>query len=232
MTERRRLVAPMAVGLALIGAGGWVLTGAGADAAPRRAPVALDLSAVGSPTTTAPVAPTDRRASSGVPVAPVGTRDALLADDVAVPTVSPTHIGIERVGASAAVAAVGVDARDEVAVPSDVTQAGWYRFGPAPGSDGSAVIVAHVDYDGRPGPFFRLADVAAGHVVTVGFSDGSTRRFAVTQTGSYRKEHLPTAALFRTDGPPQLVLITCGGDFRSDRRSYADNIVVLASPLG
>jgi len=33
-------------------------------------------------------------------------------------------------------------------------------------------------------------------------------------------------------GPSQLVLISCGGAFDRDRRSYEDNIVVIAKPVG
>jgi hypothetical protein len=32
------------------------------------------------------------------------------------------------------------------------------------------------------------------------------------------------------DGDPQLVLITCGGEFDTEARSYADNVVAFARP--
>ena len=34
----------------------------------------------------------------------------------------------------------------------------------------------------------------------------------------------------RTDGPAQLVLVTCGGAFDPVRHRYADNYVVVAAP--
>jgi hypothetical protein len=57
-----------------------------------------------------------------------------------------------------------VDARGEMAVPEDVRETGWYRFGPAPGSGaGSSVVSGHVDdrVQGR-GAFYRLVDLAVG----------------------------------------------------------------------
>jgi hypothetical protein len=41
---------------------------------------------------------------------------------------------------------------------------------------------------------------------------------------------LPIEQLFVPDGPPGLVLITCGGSFDRGVRSYQDNIVVRAVP--
>jgi len=37
--------------------------------------------------------------------------------------------------------------------------------------------------------------------------------------------------LFRTDGPPMLTLVTCGGPFDSATHHYRDNIVVSAAPI-
>lgn len=230
MGRRAGVVAPV-VGVALVVVGAVLLATAGpapgvVDATiDRRRPLTLD-----AVTTTAPPAPA-RVESSGIAAVAVGTTDARLAAVTRAPTNPPVALSIDSIGATTTVAPVGVDERGDVAVPPDASNAGWYRFGAVPGAEGSAVVVAHVDYDGRPGPFFRLAAVEPGDVVTVTLADGSVSRFAVTQTAQYRKDELPTAELFRTDGPPRLVLITCGGDFRRAERSYTDNVVVVAEPV-
>jgi hypothetical protein len=36
--------------------------------------------------------------------------------------------------------------------------------------------------------------------------------------------------LFAIDGQPQLVLITCGGDFDNATAQYDQNVVVIAAP--
>ena len=39
------------------------------------------------------------------------------------------------------------------------------------------------------------------------------------------------AGIFRVEGEPQLVLVTCGGAFDPARHRYQDNLVVIATPL-
>ena len=52
------------------------------------------------------------------------------------------------------------------------------------------------------------------------------RRYRVTSVRRVRKQALPSSIYSRT-GPPQLVLVTCGGPF--DGHHYRDNIIVTAS---
>ncbi len=59
---------------------------------------------------------------------------------------------------------------------------------------------------------------------------GRVLHYQVTARVSYPKAALPTS-LFRTDGPPTLTLITCGGPFDSATRHYRDNVVVAAAPI-
>lgn len=58
----------------------------------------------------------------------------------------------------------------------------------------------------------------------------TTQTYTVTQMGQFPKAGLADQQLFRTDGPPRLVLITCGGSFHPSTRSYADNVVIIAEP--
>ena len=44
------------------------------------------------------------------------------------------------------------------------------------------------------------------------------------------KQVLPLDRLFAREGPPRLTLITCGGPFLPEYRSYRDNLVVVAEP--
>ena len=194
---------------------------AGADPAPQgtaRADVA---------TPTAPPAP------SPPPTSRIGIRSGRLED---LPAAGPAPVGvrIEAAGVAAAVVPVGVEPGSQaLAVPDDVAVAGWYRFGPAPGDPGSAVLTAHVDSANQGlGAFFPLRDVAPGAAVTVTFDDGSSRAFEVVGRRSYSKDALPVAELFARDGEPLLTLVTCGGPFDRATRSYEENLVVYAVPAG
>lgn len=115
----------------------------------------------------------------------------------------------------------------------DPAVAGWYRFGPAPGSaEGSVVIAAHVDAPGFPiGPLSTLRDRGAGDTVVLTDRSGARWRYMIRSVVQHPKEDLQTEVLFARTGPRRLVLITCGGDFDRDRMRYSDNVVAIATPL-
>jgi sortase (surface protein transpeptidase) len=125
----------------------------------------------------------------------------------------------------------GVEKNGEMEVPDNVVDVAWYKFGPAPGEAGSAVLAAHVDLDSQgPGVFFELSTLEPGSVIYVDFDDGSTRAFRAEARAIYDKDALPTNAIFSRHGPPVLTLITCGGDFNRSIRSYESNVVADAVP--
>jgi hypothetical protein len=144
---------------------------------------------------------------------------------------TPVRLSIEPGGLAAEIVPVGVDSTGEaMALPPEASVVAWYRFGPSPGGTGSAVIAGHVDFGGRPGAFFHLGLIDVGAIVTIEFADGSARAFTITARRTYAKADLPVAELFRADGPPGVVLVTCGGPFDRGLRSYQDNVVLYAMP--
>jgi len=186
---------------------GLVLVGCGAAPAPAAAVVPTALAAT--------VTATAAAASDPGNVAP------------------PARIRLPSLGVDTAVVAVGVDARGEMAVPEDVKETGWYRFGPAPGSaTGSSVVSGHVDdkLQGR-GAFYRLVDLAVGDPVVVTTAAGADLAFRVSAVRRIPKSTLPVDELFARDGPPHLTLVTCGGAFDRALGSYRDNVVVTAVPV-
>ncbi len=142
----------------------------------------------------------------------------------------PVAVRIADLGLEAQILSVGVDENNEFAVPA-ADMVGWYQYSATPGSAGSSVLAAHVDYGGRAGAFFNLAKLELGETLEVEMGDGSVLRYRVIDNQSYDKEELPAVELFRKDGDPVLTLITCGGTFDSERRSYRDNVVVTAEPI-
>jgi sortase (surface protein transpeptidase) len=132
----------------------------------------------------------------------------------------------------APIGAYGVNSRTgQMDVPHNVTEVAWYRFGPAPGQAGSAVLAAHVDLEGQgPGLFFRLRDLGPGDLIEVQYDDGSELAFEVQAQALYPKEELPLDVIFSKEGPPLLTLITCGGGFDPDAARYDSNVVVYATP--
>ena len=130
--------------------------------------------------------------------------------------------------AGAPVVPVGAEPDGEMEIPG-VTEVGWYRHGPRPGDGGSAVLVAHIAYDGVDGVFRHLDDLEAGDEVVVVFADGATRRFTVEAVARYPKTELPDD-VFARRGDARLMLITCGGEFDTATGHYEDNVVAHARP--
>ncbi|MEM7094874.1 MAG: sortase [Actinomycetota bacterium] len=163
---------------------------------------------------------------TGLPPAQVGFDDLALDHDGR----RPVSLAIEAIDVvDAAVIAVGVNPDQTFEVPP-ADEVGWYRFGPTPGDEGSAVLAAHIAFDGVDGVFRHLADAEVGSVVVVGFDDGTSQRYRIESITDYVKEELPDELFART-GDAQLALITCGGSFNPELRSYDSNTVAVAVPI-
>ena len=141
----------------------------------------------------------------------------------------PTALAIPSLDVVSQVVATGVTAQQEMEIPP-VDQAGWYRHGPRPGDPaGSAVVAAHVDYEGEPGVFQRLGELALGETVLMSDADGRWREFRVTERFQLDKSDLAAADLFRSSGQHVLTLVTCGGAFDESMRNYEDKGVAAFS---
>jgi sortase (surface protein transpeptidase) len=92
---------------------------------------------------------------------------------------------------------------------------------------GAAVVVGHVDLDGRPGVFARLGSATSGTEVDVGSGTGAVR-YRVASVASYRKADFPTDLVYGPTDEAELRLITCGGRFDKSTGHYEDNVVVRA----
>jgi len=141
-------------------------------------------------------------------------------------------VQIPRIGLDARVEPVGVDpASRAVGLPSDGQTVVRYRHSAAPTQPGSAVLTAHVDYDGQRGPFYELRLLEPGDTITVELDDGARQQFEVVARRSYARDELPRRRIFASSGPPVLSLVTCGGGFNETERRYNANVVVFTVPV-
>jgi hypothetical protein len=162
----------------------------------------------------------------------IRTASALLADTLRAPPAgdgTPIRLALDGEVIDAPVIAVGSDPRTgALDLPGDASIVGWYAPGSSPGRPGTTVIAGHVDLAGARGAFFGLRTVDPGHRVVVTTADGVAHTYLTVARRTYPKNELPTTDLFRADGPPRLVLVTCGGPFDAATHTYRDNIVVYA----
>ena len=161
----------------------------------------------------------------------IGTHSALLVNAALRKEVPPARLRVPALGIDASVVETGVDTADySLEVPPTGEVVAWYRFGPSPGDPGSSVLAGHVDYNGKPGVFFELRLLEPGVTFEVEDTEGGVRSFRVVERRQVAKAELPTADVFKTGGPPSLVLVTCGGQFDDLVDSYRDNILIYAVP--
>ncbi len=230
----RSAVATLVVGLALaVGVPtAWALTRPPAAAGPPVEQV-LDAPDRPAPSPAAPEtpAPSETPQAPATPAPqPVPVRDASPTPPAVAP--APVRLTLPRVGIDAAVDPVGVEPDGSMTIPREVDRVGWYRFGPAPGQPGSAVLAGHVDSATEGlGAMAPVRSAQVGDEVTVTDASGATTRWRVVARQEFVKQELPRDELFTRDGPPRLVLITCGGPFQADIGSYRDNVVVVAEPV-
>ena len=148
----------------------------------------------------------------------------------------PVRLKIPSIGVDTGLQRLGKEPDGTVAVPGGRHQwdeAGWYSGGPRPGDPGSAVILGHVDSksDG-PAVFYRLRELRRGDQIKVVRGDGSVVRFTVDRVEQYPKTRFPTDDVYYPTGTPRLRLVTCGGTFDYEQRSYRSNVIVFADLAG
>lgn len=227
---------------------GWALRGLLSDPVPdledfgaSAATVTVDAVDATDPAAPASRAATDSRQdragetattgrSSSIP-SPPARRSASLADQPD-PAPAPLRLRVPAVDLDVPLDAVGVATDGQMEVPEDADRAGWYRYGPAPGTErGSAVIAGHVDDRSGPGAFLALTEAQEGDEVEVELEDGTTATYRVVSRVTVAKPDLAVEDLFRRTGPSTLQLVTCTGDWSPQTRRYTDNLVITAEPV-
>ena len=142
---------------------------------------------------------------------------------------SPVRIVIPAIDVQADLEPLHRGADGTLDTPVDWSHAGWYSDGVAPGDQGPAVIVGHLDSaSAGPAVFYKLPELQPGDAVFIERSDGRTQRFVVDTTSQFAKAGFPTDAVYGPTPLPELRLITCVGDFDDRTRNYLDNLVVTA----
>jgi hypothetical protein len=152
----------------------------------------------------------------------------LARSDAAPLATSGMRIRVPSIGVDAKVLNLGLNPGGTLQVPTDAADAGWWSGGAAPGQPGPAVIVGHVNWDGRSGVFARLGKLRRGAAILVSHPGGATDRFLITRAAVYPKAAFPTQLVYGPRAAPVLRLITCSGRFDAATGHYAQNLVVFA----
>jgi LPXTG-site transpeptidase (sortase) family protein len=142
---------------------------------------------------------------------------------------APFGLRIPRIGVDALVMPIKSNDEGILEPPQDISVAGWWSDGAAPGEpQGSAVLVGHAVTSRVGGVFDDLEKLGRGDAIEVKGLH-STLTYGVQSIDDLSKEEFARSAeqIFDQTRAGRLVIITCG-DF--DGTVWQSNLVVIAAP--
>jgi sortase A len=144
----------------------------------------------------------------------------------------PERLHIPSLGIDATIQQVGRTVSGRMGVPGNYSDVGWYKYGPLPGEQGSAVLAGHVDNAlGLSGVFKHLQDMRAGDVVYVTARDGTKTAFMVTSVEIFPYDDAPIERIFDRGSETSLNLITCTGKWIRKKQMYGERVVVFTKRI-
>ena len=143
--------------------------------------------------------------------------------------ITPATLTVPAIGVTAAVEQVGKRADGTMQAPTKFGDVAWYSLGAKPGEAGNAVIAGHVNNAlTKTGVFEHLSNLKVGDAIVVSDVSGKTLTYFVIKLETYPASDAPAASIFTGEGPSQLVLITCDGEWVASAHSFSKRFVVYA----
>jgi nanoRNase/pAp phosphatase (c-di-AMP/oligoRNAs hydrolase)/sortase (surface protein transpeptidase) len=140
----------------------------------------------------------------------------------------PKKLEIPKLKVSANIENVGLTADNNMDIPKNDWNVGWFNLGPKPGETGSAVIAGHLDgQTGKPAIFWNLNQLQNGDYIFIIGDDGSKRRFRVIGLEQYDTKNAPLEKIFGAQDGAYLNLITCDGIWDKQEHNYDKRLVVF-----
>lgn len=143
----------------------------------------------------------------------------------------PSRLIIPKITVDAKVLFTGQTKAGAMDTPTNIVDVGWYKYGPLPGNQGSAVIAGHIDgLKGEPGVFSDLNKLQAGDSMSVIDSAGRPAAFVVTTVKTYGQDEQPSE-VFTSSSGSHLNLITCSGAWDAGQHHFQKRLVVFADKV-
>ncbi len=151
----------------------------------------------------------------------------ILASPSPSPDLSPATVIIPKLKITAAVEMLGVTETNNLAVPKNAGNVGWYMYGPKPSEPGNAVIAGHYDTPtGRPAVFYYLDKLEKGDEIEVISQNAVRNIFIVVDKATVPYDKFPNEEVFSTRPGANLNLITCGGIWDPAKRTYSQRLII------
>jgi sortase (surface protein transpeptidase) len=144
----------------------------------------------------------------------------------------PRYIYLPTINISKArIYQLGIDAHNQIRVPGNVNDTGWYKASAKPGQAGAMFIYGHVSSWQAKGAFYDLHKLRAGDEVSIERGDGQKYNFKVDKTKIYPANKVDmTEILAPVDKHlPGLNLMTCAGTIKPGTSEFTERLVVFLS---
>lgn len=151
-------------------------------------------------------------------------------------TVPPTHpreLIIDKINVNANVVPVDILKDGSLGAPSTAWDVGWYNKSSLPGtSSGALLIDGHVnDALNHPGIFYSISTLRAGDEIKVERGDKQLFTYTVIKVEQKPVDQVDMSSLLHSyeSGKEGLNLITCGGTYNYQNKTYDDRTMVYAT---
>lgn len=159
------------------------------------------------------------------------------AQEVATYTVAldvPKFIAIPKINLDKArVRGLGIGKKNQVAVPDNIYDAGWYNASAKPGQAGAMFIYGHISNWDAHGLFYDLKKLKQGDTITITRGDDKTFTYRVVAAEQYLADAVPMdKVLAPIDTRPGLNLMTCAGSLVKGTNEFSERLVVYTTQVG
>ena len=140
----------------------------------------------------------------------------------------PIHISIEPIAVDANIEVLEI-IDGEMQAPTGATDVAWYKESARLGEQGNILLAGHLNYWGVPeGVFFALAQLKEGDVVEIEGDDGEIYRYVVQWAQAFPSDENPPEEALGQTAEEVITMITCGGEWITDRAEYDHRTLVRA----
>lgn len=128
---------------------------------------------------------------------------------------------------------LGLTKNNQIAVPSNIYDAGWYNRSAKPGQPGAMFIYGHVSSWQADGIFYNLKKMKPGDTVSITRGDGRVFTYQVVSSKIYSYNNVDMKAVLSpaVPGTPGLNLMTCTGNVIKGTSEFNERLVVFTKQV-
>lgn len=141
----------------------------------------------------------------------------------------PIRLKIPKIKLDSVVESVGLTSDGAMDVPKIPRDVAWFKIGPRPGENGTAVIDGHFGRwkNGEGSVFDNLYKLSKGDKLYVEDDKGAIITFVVRESRRYDPKADASAVFGSSDDKSHLNLITCEGEWNKVSKNYSQRLVVF-----